>query len=641
VRKGWPLVVAHWITVGLAALEDNVFQHKFTSGQLVDFLLPDEKAEGTPEESLRRRHMLYQQLRELPTEAFGQLQYLQPQIGCFNRCTFCSQHAGIELWQLSRAGLRDLVAAIRMVITERSSNAAWLGHTRIHKPRVLFPYVDNDIGSYVHLEEYIHLMRDVFGCKVRITTVGFSAQNEELVAMHHRIATSLSAAIAGVRVSITPFTFGWSGAGGAGTATSRRQFWRDISATLAAYRPLLVCIGPGKEAVSVELRFRPLVVTTCVVDTVISGRHVVAAGPHLLLSRSGADRPPECQVSGIHNNIPGRRDQTVAPEPIFTTEGSPYLHVVSDTLAASGVAEYVRRVLAGDTDAAESRDVTLYRMTHCDGPYYAADPVFAADGSMRSLMVYPASARRTSGYNESTRFFLNALLAHKLAKGHARRAEFPDATVRDVAAVILQIRRRAADLARCDQRAARYVRHEVIPLVSGYAGALLGAGLEPALFFSRRFTIDTGQATNQGRGHVLFKGLVSTTDVPANPWEERSYAISNSKGYVWRMAPMPFPAGNTAAPTPARHGAKNLLAATPSMTVQEIDPRHVQARDFDTGAPLRRYEVTGVELEHLDLRTGQRDYLFPGLRRRPGEPANGSKGQIAVSTDVVMSEVPD
>jgi hypothetical protein len=495
-----------------------------------------------------------------------------------------------------------------------------LGGDRVHKPGVLFPYVDNDIGSYAHLDEYLALVHDLFGGKVRITTVGFSSRNDHLVNMHTRIATEMANTIAGIRLSVTPFTIGWSAVDARNPVTSRQQFWNDLGTVLSLYRPLLDTIGAGKEAFSVELRFRPLVERVPVVDRIVLGRHVVAAGPHLLLSLSGDVRPETSRIVGLRNNVPGRRDQTMAPEPVFSATGRPYLHVISDKAAAAGVDGYVRQALAGDLPSgAMVRQVTVHLMEHQDGPYFATDPIFTPSGTVRSLMVYPGTDSRVSGYNDASRFFLNALLQHKRNRGRDRRAEFPDASARDVAAVILRLRRDATELDRCDERAANYVRNEIIPLISGYGSAVLSSGLSPSLFFSRGFTIDTGQSVNQGRGHVLFKGLVSKPDIPATPWEERGYLISHSKGYVWRIAPVPYAAGKNRDPGIAQRGHKNDLSEEPSIAFEEIDPRHVKPYDFETGRPLRRYRISGVGLEHLTLADAQRQYLYPGLRKEPTE----------------------
>ena len=42
---------------------------------------------------------LLAQLRQIPKEAFAQMRIFQPQVGCFNRCGFCSQGAGTDIWQ--------------------------------------------------------------------------------------------------------------------------------------------------------------------------------------------------------------------------------------------------------------------------------------------------------------------------------------------------------------------------------------------------------------------------------------------------------------------------------------------------------------------------------------------------------------
>ncbi|MFD4208298.1 hypothetical protein ACFWRG_20160 [Micromonospora tulbaghiae] len=579
--------------------------------RLSGFVLADEVSGNVPEHILLRRREIYLQLRELPDEAFSRLQYLQPAIGCFNRCSFCSQHAGTDVWQITRDGLRDLFSAVRQAVRDRPDLQGTLGADRVHKPRVLFPYLDNDIGSYPYLDEYIRLIGDLFGCRVRLTTVGFSAHNEALGAMHHTIATELNSRVAGVRFSVTPFTIGL---GASGSDTSRTQFWQDIARVLALYRPLIDRIGTGKEKVSVELRFRPLVAVGPVVDTVVGDRHVIAAGAHLLVSAAGAGRPPSGRVIATRNNIPGGRDDNVAPEPVFSVPGQTYLHVVSDDLGRGDLTQSVHRALRGDLGGGVARDVTVYRMEHVDGEYYACDPTFSDNGMMRSLMIYPATSRRTSGYNDATRFFLNTLLEVKYAHGYGRRAEFPNATARDIATVLLRMRRYASVLRRYDRQAAAHLSDDVIPLVAGYARAVLAAGLSPSAFFSRRMTIDTGQAVNQGRGHVLFKGLLSASDIPANPWEERANAISGSKGRVWRIAPTPY-AVDGAAPAPARHGRKNEVAGRASLVIEELDPRYVQPRDFETGQALRRYHITGIDVEHVTLAEGRRQFLFPGLRQ--------------------------
>ncbi|WP_177154316.1 hypothetical protein [Actinosynnema pretiosum] len=566
------------------------------------FLLPDERS--LPEERVERRRDIAEQLRQLPEEALTRIQYFQPQVGCFNRCAFCSQHAGTDVWQFSRTGLRDLFAALGAVTAERGSG---LGGGREHKPRVLFPYLDNDIGSYLHLDEYVALARDVLGCTVRMTTVGFSEHNEDLVRVHRRVAEQLHDGIAGLRLSITPFTAGWTEAAQRRGETSRAQFVADLATTLRTYRVLLERRGLNRESLSAEFRFRPLAVRAEVEESEVDGRHVLRVGPHLLVSSERSGPPETAEVTALSVNLLGRRDITASPEPVFSRDGSPYL-LLTDARSTGRPAQ---ELIAQSATAA--RRVLVWRLENADGAYYAVDPLFADDGSVHTLNIYPATDRRKSGYQDSTRFLLNALLEHKRRLGRGRREELPDATPRDVAGVLGILRARGKALAETDPTAAEHIRHEVLPLVADYARALLGAGLPASLFFSRQFTLDTGPAINQGRALVLFKGLSTTEDTPISPWQERGDLISASKGHVWRLAPAPFALGANPRPGSAQRGGKNTTATAPSLIVQEVDPRHLRPVDQDTGRALREYRIDGVEVEHVRLDQARTGHLYPGL----------------------------
>jgi hypothetical protein len=154
----------------------------------------------------------------------------------------------------------------------------------------------------------------------------------------------------------------------------------------------------------------------------------------------------------------------------------------------------------------------------------------------------------------------------------------------------------------------------VIPLVATYAAALEQAGYPPKLFFSRDFTIDTGQIVNQGRARALFRGLVTLDGEPMTPREERGLgqaSLSTVRGPVWRIAPAPLaPAGHLPA---AVAGGKNTATSTPSLVVEELDPCHLRPVMRGTCTRLRRYTITGIDLEHIDLAQGRAEHGYPGL----------------------------
>ena len=548
-----------------------------------------------------RRQDLADQFRQLPDEAFTRLQYLAPATGCFNRCAFCSQHAGREVWQLTADGLTNVAHAIATVAAERGLR---LAGGRPHRPGVLFPYLDNDIGSYPHLEALCGLARDVLHVKLRISTVGYSNRSPHLAAMHQRIVADYGDVLDGVRLSVTPYTTGWRATGS--DPVCREQFTRDMAAMLATYRPLLERLGHGAMTAAAELRFAPLVRIADLTDTILDGRHVLACGPHLLISHDQDAGPlPVTTVTNLD-----RRSQ-----PVLSTPGRRYRHLTSD--AFSDHADAICAAAAGCLPTrCRARDVTLHRLANADGDYYAADPGFHPDGRFTALHLYPATAtRRRSGYTDATRWLLNTILAYKADRGLGPRALFPAATSGDSSAVIAALEATAAELdAGTDRAAAAHIRENVIPLAATYIAALGEARYPAGLLFSRSFTIDTGQIVNQGRARALFRGLVSVDDEPMTPREERGYgqvSLSSARGAVWRIAPTPYAPGVLLSSATA--GGKNTSTARPCLIAEELDPRHLRPVTRATGQPLRRYVISGADLEHVALSEARRLYAYPGL----------------------------
>src|SRR5580698_2635761 len=171
-----------------------------------------------------------QQLRCVPDEAFTRLQYLQPQVGCGNFCSFCSQEAGRDLWQLTRDGLTSLLDGIHTVLTERrrtsTSRDLGLGSARRgHRQGVLFPYMDNDIFSYPYLDVFLSNLYDRFGATTRISTIGFNSRNATLSEMHNRICLELPHTIEAMRISVSEYAIGWRSR--AGDAEVSQRYFDD------------------------------------------------------------------------------------------------------------------------------------------------------------------------------------------------------------------------------------------------------------------------------------------------------------------------------------------------------------------------------------------------------------------------------
>jgi hypothetical protein len=558
------------------------------------------------------RITLADQLRLLPTDVFTRLQYFQPQIGCVNRCTFCCQAAGRDVWQFTRRGLRNFIASFAHIARERSKDGSPIvGRLRPHRPGTLFPYLDNDIASYPYLDEYISLVSSEFQATTRIATVGYSSLNPQLQAMHTRIVRDLSHALAGIRFSFTPYTAGWAHSGDR-CATSRAQFMEDFANMLRTYRAFANSVGFSRQSACTELRFAPLVSISSeqLIDCVIEGRHVLRIGPHLCIeSIPTGTLPPISKLE--------RLDYANNGAPVFTNPARRYILITSDSrVRASTWQELIKQADEhNDSPDTSSKVIDLYRMSNCDGHYYVADPTFQPTGQFHALHIYPKTAsRQVSGYTDATRFLLNGILQHKASRGISRREQFAGATEADVRSVIDSLYLIGLRLKQTDALAARHVSTEIIPLVEAYTEALRDADYPPATFFDRGFTVDTGQIVNQGRALPLFKGLATTSEEPMTPHEERGYgevSWSVPRGHVWRIAPAPYDQ-DAALPLGAT-GAKNPQAERMAIRVEELDCRHLRPQERATGKPLRQYMLQGGDLEHMTYLETTQLLRFPGI----------------------------
>jgi hypothetical protein len=183
-----------------------------------------------------------------------------------------------------------------------------------------------------------------------------------------------------------------------------------------------------------------------------------------------------------------------------------------------------------------------------------------------------------------------------------------------VDAVFSEIRAQADAWSVSDPRKCEHIRGSVLPLVEDYWWALREAGLPPSYFFSRHFTVDTGQVVNQGRANNLFRGLVSVPDEPVTPWEERGNLISNSKGEIWRICPIPRasePVVTNGTVPRGRLAGKNLVAGATGIAVECIFAERTSNFDKD-GNRLGRYTIEGVPVDRVPLRSAEDRGLFPG-----------------------------
>ena len=280
-------------------------------------------------EDLRSRREITDALRTFPKEVITHLRHFQPQAGCLNCCSFCSQGAIPTVWQLTEKALKNVFAALKTVAIEVASRQmtsltesylpenilnsggtftagfkmptfglVGFGRTN-HRPGVIYPYLDNDIASYPYLLQYLKCAKEDLGAKVRLSTVGYSRHNEQLQKMHECINRDCLDVLGAVKLSISPYTFGWSRKGERVGLTSRNEFILDWANLLSIYRPAVDFLGVGDRAASVEFRFPPLAVEAEVEERVISKRHVIHAGPYMLIGETETDFVPNFHVAKV------------------------------------------------------------------------------------------------------------------------------------------------------------------------------------------------------------------------------------------------------------------------------------------------------------------------------------------------------
>lgn len=124
--------------------------------KIIDFLLTDESY--ISKDDYLERQLLAQEFSKQPEEFFSHMRHFQPQVGCLNCCAICSKKAStiMEYWNINR--IRNIVSAIKFTVKayrKEKPLLAW-GRTK-HRVGVVFSYLDNDIGSYEYLSDFIEI----------------------------------------------------------------------------------------------------------------------------------------------------------------------------------------------------------------------------------------------------------------------------------------------------------------------------------------------------------------------------------------------------------------------------------------------------------------------------------------------------
>lgn len=487
------------------------------------YLLSDETS--ITEEDLRIRRQLYYKFMELPKEFVSKMRHLQPQIGCFNNCGFCSKFSVCKSEYWNEQSLRNIISAIKRTAlnyTDGDLLVAW--DRKEHRVGVLFPYLNNDVGSYLYLDKYVDLCYKELGARTRISTVGYSRHNEALNEVHKKITSSeLLFALAGVRLSISQYGRVWEEQNGKNCI---REYEQDLANFLKIYRPYFDKFGSGSRKMCVELRYNPLAENSKVIETEIDGKKVIATGNYLFISKN-----KDVTLNIAYIVDPYVHALELSEEPVIFNEYNLPFEITSERK----LLEFIEK-----EDLYFEKEVEVYKFQNKDGYYYAIEPRIKNDGNY-GFNIYPETeVRKKSGYLVTERFLLNALYKFKKEHGMHLRDKYINSTWDDVDKVVNYVSEQIKyyeSKGRIDK--SEYIKEHILPIVSVYVNALKLAGYPSDCFFDSKFTIDTGMICNLGRAIGYFKGLTKFVNEPLTPTHERNYgrhcSTMKQESYVWML----------------------------------------------------------------------------------------------------------
>lgn len=487
------------------------------------YLLSDETS--ITEEDLRIRRQLYYKFMELPKEFVSKMRHLQPQIGCFNNCGFCSKFSVCKSEYWNEQSLRNIISAIKRTAlnyTDGDLLVAW--DRKEHRVGVLFPYLNNDVGSYLYLDKYVDLCYKELGARTRISTVGYSRHNEALNEVHKKITSSeLLFALAGVRLSISQYGRVWEEQNGKNCI---REYEQDLANFLKIYRPYFDKFGSGSRKMCVELRYNPLAENSKVIETEIDGKKVIATGNYLFISKS-----KDVTLNTAYIVDPYVHALELSEEPVIFNEYNLPFEITSERK----LLEFIEK-----EDLYFEKEVEVYKFQNKDGYYYAIEPRIKNDGNY-GFNIYPETeVRKKSGYLVTERFLLNALYKFKKEHGMHLRDKYINSTWDDVDKVVNYVSEQIKyyeSKGKIDK--SEYIKEHILPIVSVYVNALKLAGYPSDCFFDSKFTIDTGMICNLGRAIGYFKGLTKFVNEPLTPTHERNYgrhcSTMKQESYVWML----------------------------------------------------------------------------------------------------------
>lgn len=487
----------------------------------MNFLLSDEKEISFKDYEIRKK--LYQEFMNLPESFVSKMRHFQPQIGCFNNCSFCSKFSVCKSEYWKRNTLRNIVSALKYTAINYTKDDLLLAWDRKeHRVGVVFPYLNNDIAAYPYLEDFIDLCYKELGVRTRISTVGFSRFNKVLNKVHQNICTKEIYALAGVRLSISQYGRVWEDKN---NKVSLSDYAKDLGNFLNIYKPYYFKFGAGSRKMCVELRYNPLVVNADVFDFEYKNHHIIAVSNYLYISKKENEKLPESFIINPYNHSLE-----------FNNNGIKYLEYNLNFKVHS---EEEIKTFINSNKIKKEKEVELYLFKNKDGIYYSINPKLTEKGNY-GINIYPKTNFRKAGYIITERFFLNALYKFKEKRNLTLKDNLQNLDYSDIEEVMSLLKENILYYEKIGKlEKSTYIKEHIVPILEVYINALKIAKYPAEVFFDKNFTIDTGMICNLGGAINLFKGLTSFINEPLTPIHERNYgrhcSTMKQENYGWLL----------------------------------------------------------------------------------------------------------
>ena len=472
-------------------------------------------------DDIQEREELVSFFSKLPVDFFSKMRHFQPQIGCLNACSICSKYASSNMAYWDESRIRNVVAALKystpanelpLIVWDRSN----------HRNGVIFAYLDNDIGNYLYLDKFIDIVYRELGTKTRISTVGYSRHNNDLNIVHQNVANN-SDALAGVRLSFTPYEIGWKKCNS--NRFSRSEYEDDIANFLEIYKPYYEKVGSGSRNFCIELRYKPLVINSEVYILEYKNKTIIYSDKYLYISQDENIEFIDSTIIDAKVHRLSLNNDGIIFNRIELPEKPTSMNQLYKIIEKGNIKEQVK----------------IYRVKNADGYYYSVSPQLTDAGNY-GINFYPKTeTREKSGYIILERFFLNELFKYKKENGLKVTDNYINSTWNNVDDILNRIIILAANYKKeGDCAKYEYINNELFPLIKTCTNALNKAGYSASTFFDKSFIIDTGAICNLGRAIKEFRGLVSIENEPLTLNHERNYGKNNStmtiESDAWRLS---------------------------------------------------------------------------------------------------------